>query len=322
MNLSHKQLAAWYLQLYQMLEAGLMLSQAIGSAHGPRTEDRQAMAAQLGGGSSVEAVMDAAPSWLPKADRLFIKAAAQSGRLPQTFHLLAERHKRIGDGQMKGILATLYPLGVLHLGILIFPILGMIDSQQGFQFSITRYAGEVFLTLGPLWAGILLLVYLVKVESPVIPTLMNLLPGLRGYYRGQSMADLAYALEGFLEAGLGIGESWALAGGITGNRKLKRAAAEMRNIVADGGQPSQHLARLGCFPGDFVSLYTSGEQTGKLTSSLAAIARSYTGKANTCLGLAMVLYPLIIFLIVVGIIISQVLGFYGGYFENINRMMQ
>ncbi|MDP0494571.1 MAG: type II secretion system F family protein [Verrucomicrobiota bacterium JB024] len=322
MNLSHKQLSAWYLQLGQILEAGMGLSAALEAASGPPARDRLAMAAVLDTGHSVADMLDQAPDWLPHADRLFLKAASLTGQLPQTLLNLAERHKRIAGTQMKCLLACLYPLGVLHLGILCHAILALVDSQTGFHFDTAVFLKNLLLPLGPLWAVILFVAWLAKTNSPVVPFVMNLLPGLRGYGRGQRMADLAFGLKSFLEAGLPIGESWAGATAITGNARLRKAGQTIREAVNRGEPPSRHLAALGCFPEDFVALYTSGERSGQLDASLAMLGRRYQDKANVGLGVAMILYPMLIFLAVAVMVAAQIITFYAGYFNQINEVMK
>ncbi len=321
MTLSHKQLSAWYLQLGQMLEAGMTLSAALETAAGPPARDRQAMAARLSAGQSVADTLQHAPDWLPKADRLFLQAASLTGQLPQTLVNLSERHKRIGGTQMKCLLACLYPLAVLHFGILARAILKLVDAHTGLQFDAPLFLKNLLLPLGVLWAVIFFVVFLVKTESPVIGFVMKFLPGLRGYGQGQRLADLAYALKSFIETGLPIGESWAAAGAITGNKQLRRAAEAIRAAINRGEAPSRHLARQGCFPADFIALYTSGEQSGQLDSSLAVIGRRYQDKANLGLGVAMVIYPMLLFLVMAVVIATQIIGFYSGYFDRINEIM-
>ncbi|MBC2595823.1 type II secretion system F family protein [Ruficoccus amylovorans] len=322
MTLSHKQLSAWYLQLRQMLEAGLLISDAVETASGPSGRERAALASRLRSGQNLDEALGQTDGWLPRADRLFLKAAALTGQLPQTLSNLAERHQRIAGTQMKCLLACLYPLAVLHLGILARAVLKLVDSQSGFQFEPVVFLKALLLPLGVLWAVIALVVFLVKTGSPAIPFVMKFLPGLRGYGAGQRMADLASALKGFVEAGLPIGESWAAAGAVTGNARLKAAGLAIREAVNRGEAPSAHLARLGCFPADFVSLYTTGERTGHLDSSLAALARRYQDQANTGLTVTMILYPMLIFLVVAGLVVVQVVGFYAGYFNQINEIMK
>ena len=322
MNLSHKQLSAWYLQLGQMLEAGMPLGDALEGTSGPPLAGRQAMAATLRAGHGVDTMLDQAPDWLPAADRLFIKAAALSGQLPQTFVNLSERHKRIASTQMKCFLACLYPLGLLHFAVLVQAILSQINFKKGIDFSLVDFLAHLLIPLGILWSVILLVAWLVKSGSPVIPLVMNVLPGLRGYRKGQGMADLAFALKSFIEAGLPIGESWAAAGAISGNKRLTQAAGAIREAVNRREAPSAHLKALGCFPEDFVSLYTSGERSGQLDASLAMIGRRYQEKANTGLTITMALYPALIFVGVAVFVASQVIGFYAGYFNQINEYMQ
>ncbi|QYY36121.1 type II secretion system F family protein [Ruficoccus sp. ZRK36] len=321
MTLSHKKLSTWYLQLAQLMEAGIGLPTALESTSGPPAHDRQRMAAALHTGQDIEQMLSKAPDWLPTADRQFLGAAALTGRFPQTLAGLAERHRRIASTQQKCLLACAYPLGILHLGVLAHAILSQINKQGGFVFNLPHFLINLLLPLGILWALFFLAAFLVKTGSPIITFLMGLLPGLRGYSRSQRIADLSFALKSFVEAGLPIGESWARAGAITGDARLNRAAQNICEAIRRSEQPSRHLASSGCFPADFISLYTSGEQSGQLDTTLGAIGRRYQDKANMGLNVAMILYPTLLFAIVAVLVVIQIFSFYAGYFSRYDEIM-
>jgi len=287
MGVSHKKLANWYLQSGQNLDAGLPLAAAIQSAGGLPSKDVAAMSAQLQAGTTIEEVLENAPGWLPKADRLLIAAAASSGKLPDTFRKLSEQHTQTARNIGKAVFATLYPLGVLHFAIVLFPVFNLVEfTDSGMQFHIEDYFRNVFLFLLPLWVAIGLIIFLAKQDSREIAFLMRVLPGLRGYRKHQGIADFAFALEAFLRAGAPIANSWAAAGEISRQPALVKASQMITGKIKAGEAPGKYLATLDVFPTDFSSYYLTGEETGKLDENLSLLNRQYQEKADKSLATA------------------------------------
>src|SRR5438876_559240 len=121
MPLSHRQLSAWYLQLAQQLEAGLSLAQALQAtrASGPPRATLDAMVAKIETGGGVDDALRVAEKWLPLADTLALSAAAEAGRMPRTLRSLAARHSEIGSAKLRITLACIYPLGMLHVALVL-----------------------------------------------------------------------------------------------------------------------------------------------------------------------------------------------------------
>ena len=320
MSLSHKKLASFYLQLAQLLDAGLPLAAALrGSTSGPRS-GTEAFARWIEAGGSIEQGLHAASGWLPKTDRPFLAAAAISGRLPLTLRNLAERHTEFNSTQLRLVLTCAYPLGVLHLGLLIFPIINMIDWQKGIQWSLSSYLLSLALTLLPLWGGAWYLYRLHRRQSPALDRFLGLLPLLRTYRRAQALADFAFALGNLLDAGVLIGQAWATAGKIARWPALRTAGRKVHEIILRGEAPGLHLHEFPCFPIDFVALYRAGELAGQLDQNLKLLAAQNQEQARHHLKLAAGVYATALFLVIAGVVVYSVIRFYVGYFNMLDAI--
>ncbi len=324
MSLSHKKLSGWYLQISQSLDAGLPLTEALDLAKGPPAQDVARIVSELKAGKSVDDVLAQAPKWLGKADRFLLSAAQTSGRMPEALRNLSERHKESGENIAKAIIATLYPLGILHLGIFLFPILNLVEFTEnaGMQFHFEKYASSVLIFLVPLWCVIGVLGVLSAKQSPIIRGLMMILPGLRGYRKSKALADFAFALESFLRAGAPMDESWFAAGSVAGDPKLEKAALSMTETIKLGKAPGDHLVAHGVFPSDFIALYKTGEQTGQLDANLAHLHHQYRGKATKSLALSSFWYPKLLFLILAFYAAYKAIEFYSNYLGGILEMLE
>jgi len=316
MSVSHKTLSSWYLQLAQSLHAGMTLGQSLETCGGPQASDRMAMSAALQSGASVDDMLRAAPKWLPRADRVFLAAAAQSGRLPQTLVNLGEHHARVGATQLKVVLGLLYPLGMFHFAALILPIMGIIDYQTGIQWDTSAYLLQVFGLLLPIWVIIIAVVLLAKSDSPLLPAILRCVPVLRSYAQAQSLADFSYALGTFIDAGVPIRRAWQGAAAVSRDKGLRRAAEAVDAILAGEGDPTPELRRQKVFPADFCAFYETGARSGQLEQNLL-----YQSQANNRMTFASVLYPTLLFVLVAGFVIYSILHMYAGYLENLTGMM-
>lgn len=324
MLLGHRKLAAWYHQLAQHLEAGLPLAAALRSSQGIGAPARmlKGMAGTIEAGGSAADALRSAGAWIPLGDVLALTAAAEAGRMPRTLHALSARHEQIGAAKLRIVLACLYPLAILHFGLLLLPVTRMIDWEKGFQWSARAYAQGIALTILPLWIAAIAIWSLARRGNPVVAKVVALLPALGAYARRQALADFSFSLGNFLDAGVPIAQAWAAAGLITRSSNLKTAAKAMEAVIARGEAPGGKLGAWPCFPPDFVALYRTGESTGQLEANLLQLAAHHQDAANRALGVATVVYPLIMFLLVAATVAYFVISIYAGYLKMLGKLAE
>jgi type II secretory pathway component PulF len=322
MPLGHRKLSAWYQQLAQPLEAGLPLAAALRVSNGTGAPESalERMAGRIEAGGSVADALRSAGPWLPYADMLALTAAAEAGRMPRTLRTLSQRHAQIGAARLRMVLACVYPLGVLHVALLLYPVVRMIDWDEGFQWSAAAYVRGIGVSILPLWGLAVFVSVLARRGSLVLTRLTRLLPLLGRYMREQALADFSFSLGNFLEAGVPIAQAWAAAGLITRSRKLKAAAHAMGATIAAGQAPGAQLGGWTCFPNDFVALYKTGESTGQLDVNLLILAAQKQDAANRALSLATVVYPMLMFLAVAAAVGYFVISIYAGYLKMLSGL--
>jgi type II secretory pathway component PulF len=324
MLLGHRKLSAWYQQLAQHLDAGIPLAAALRASQGTGapTHSLATMAETIERGGSVDDALRSARGWLPLPDLFALTAAAHAGRMPRTLRNLAARHEQIGTTKLRLLLASLYPLGILHFGLLLLPVVRMIDWEKGFQWSTLAYVRTLAFTLVPLWGIAIVIVILARRQNVVLAKIVGLLPAIGNYIRTQALADFSFTLGNLLEAGVPIGKAWATSGLITTSTPLKSAAVTMEHMVEQGRAPGTVLDATPGFPPDFVALYRTGESTGQLEGNLLKLATQYQEAANRALGVATVIYPMLVFLIVAAGIAYFVISIYAGYLKALGKLAE
>lgn len=312
---SHKTLSNWYAQLGQHLEAGVMLADALRLCEGTPKRGRSEMADAVEAGISFSDVMASSPKWIPKADRQFMLAGMETGSLPQTLSNLSTRHASIGATKLKVVLGMTYPIAVLHVAILLYPLVQMIDSKTGLNWSLNVYLFQVGSKLLPLWAVLGVIGVLAKKQSPWLHKLLRVIPFLRKYSHAQATADLAYSLGTFIAAGVPVPSAWRLSAKMVSDRRFTKAVQSMEPLFAAEQDPTPTLKAFQCFPSDFVAFYTTGAQSGQLDKNLLIAARQYQDQANRAMTVASMVYPSLVFAGVALIAIMTIFQVFGGYLE-------
>lgn len=324
MGLSHRKLSAWYYQLGQQLDAGLPLPDALRASRGAGIPSKtlNAMAAANRAGGNTNDALNASENYLPAVDRVSLAAAASAGRMPQTLRALSVRHAQLAAAKLRAILACLYPAAILHLGLLLLPIVRMIDWEKGFTWDASAYARGVAFTLLPLWTAAFFIALLVRGESAVMLRLLQQVPFVGKYLRAQSLSDFSFTLGNLLEAGVPIDRAWSTAGLSSRSPQIKSAAKSIGVVIARGERPGSVIETLNCFPAEFVALYRTGEISGQLDENLQRISALSQEQAQRALTLATMVYPGILFIAVAAGVAYFVISVYGGYLKMLTEMTE
>jgi len=313
---SHRRLAAWYFQLGQSLEAGIPLLEVLAAPGGPNPRERAAMVARLRDGGLLADELTAAAAWLPAADVHLLVAGAASGRLPAICRRLSAHHENVARLLGRAVLATLYPLAVLHFGAVAMPLKHLVLGAP------LEYARQVLLVLVPLWLVLAMVLVLLTRHPSLRRRIFSFLPGVAGYQHARDLAVLATVLEGYVAAGVSLGTAWVAATQATGAPALialgERAAAE----VEAGRAPGRILALEPQLTAEFAQTYRTGEQSGRLDEGLAWLIRRHTEEAERKLNHVSLWYPQLALLLVALWVAVGVVRMYSAYLNDLLKLME
>jgi len=314
---SSRTLSQWYPRLAAALEAGLGFEQSLVNLPGPPAAGVQALAGRLQAGASLADALDTDGQWLPEVDRQLMLAGARSGRLPDALRRLAARHEATVRARIGLMLAAAYPLGVLHFGALALPLVQLV-SAGGFP----AYVAAVAQVLGPMWLLIGAFVLAARARLQPALALLDALPFVGGFRRARALADLAFVLEALVVAGERIDAAWHHAARATGDPRLAAVAGAAVEAVHRGEPVAPVLAVRREIPALFAEFYRTGEATGRLDEALRTLQHQFSDTAATCLKLAALVYPSLLFAGVAVWVGVRVVLFYAGYFQRIEEMMK
>jgi type II secretory pathway component PulF len=156
--------------------------------------------------------------------------------------------------------------------------------------------------------------------------MLHRLPILGQARRAMALARLTMALEALLNAGVNVLKSWELAAAASGSPALTRAVARALPAMVAGETPGEAIAQTREFPAKFLSLYRSGEISGRIDQSLKYLYQDYTDESARLFRRLAEWTPRLVFLLIAGMIgyfvITFYLGYFGGMLEALDRATQ
>jgi type II secretory pathway component PulF len=324
------QRAEFYHQLAQLTSAGIGLLQALeqlkrnppGNSY---REPIQRLLLELAQGRTFAGSLQQLGGWLPEFDISLIDAGERSGRLDACFRLLADYYNDRARITKQVISQLLYPVGLIHLAVLVFLIILPFAKSQFNIGRIPLFLMQAALVLAPLYLGTAFIIYVTHSRQgekwrALVESLLRRIPVLGKAQHYLAIARLAAALEALISAGVNIIQAWDLAANASGSLAVRRAVAAMKPGVVAGGTPAEAIRSHSIFPDMFSNLYASGEVSGKLDETLRRLYSHYQEEGTHKLQMFAQWLPRLIYFLVAGMIAYKIIQFWTGYFNQISTI--
>jgi type II secretory pathway component PulF len=318
--------ADFYYQLGQLTSAGLGLLQTLEQlrrkppAHSYRLPITRLLN-ELSHGFTLSEALCRQGKWLPEFDLALIQAGEKSGRLESCFKLLGDHYADRARMANQVILSLLYPIFLLHFAVLVFGLVAF--------FQPTKW--KTFL-LPPL--GCLILAYVITITllfatqsrhgemwRACVEYFLRPVPLFGSGRKCLALSRLAGALEALLSAGITIIEAWELAATACGSPALKRTVLSWRRQLDAGRTPAEVVSASPRFPELFANQYAAGEISGKLDDTLRRMQQYYQEEGTRKIRIAIVWYPMFVYLLVAGMIGYFIIQFYANRMRDINNII-
>ncbi|RME91683.1 MAG: hypothetical protein D6766_11475 [Verrucomicrobia bacterium] len=317
-------LAQFYHGLANMLEAGIPLLQVV-------EKFRQGGGWRLGRalrrlherlllGDTLTEALAATGRAFPSFDKALLAAGEQSGRLDHVARLLADYHRERYELMRSALQRMGYPALVVFVAVMVFPPGAIVALIRGGD--VTAFVMSKLLTLAKLAAVFLVLTWFLQPGRGL--WLRSLIEGVARWVPvwgkarySRALARLALALDALLNAGVSVVQAWEMAGEASGSPRLLRACRKARRAMEEGATPSEAIAATKAFPWDFVSMYASGEQSGRIDQSLAYLRRHHEEESRRGYRTLAVWIPLLLYLVILVVIAWHIVSFWLGYYQNV-----
>jgi len=321
------QRGSFYFQLAGLVTAGVPIIQAMEMARnsGPRRQRAPlgAVLDRLQSGATLTEAFQASGKWMPVFDLTLISAGEQSGRLDAVFRSLGDHYQDRALLLRKMLSSLAYPVFILHFAVLVFPtrLLTGLFLNNGLE----AFLQHKLLVLLPAYVVVFLLLFALqggrgKNWRALMERLLHPVPLLGGARFSLALSRLSGALEALINAGVPIIRAWGIAADASGSHRMQRYVRAALPQMESGLTPSEILRQSRFFPELFQNLYASGELSGQLDTTLHRLHVHYREESTHKFQAIAEWTPKIIFLFVALGIGYQVISFYSGYFDQINKL--
>ncbi|MGC4015020.1 MAG: type II secretion system F family protein [Luteolibacter sp.] len=327
MALNAAQKHLFYIELSKLLAAGFDIRKAAASmsASGLPRQERELlerMEKGLAEGRTITDAMTEGAASVSSLERGIIGAGERSGRMAPAFQHLADYFGMLASVRRTVVRGMIYPLVVLHLGILVGTAAGPLLEGKGFSAVI----GPLILTLLAIYAGAFLLYLAGKAvlksaeTNPALDSLVNRLPWVGKARRNLAMARFTRVYHACLLAGLGMEEIASIAADASHAGVIREAGRKVAAAAAAGNALGPVFLANNAFPQGFSRSYATAEEAGTLDKDLerwAGLFQEDAERATAALGITI---PKVLYACIVVFVGWKIVSFYGGYLHQLESI--
>ncbi len=320
----------FHAEMAKLLEAGFDIRRAADVLRETRLPAaQQALLAELhrglDSGKTIAEALGSPPAAVTELECRMIRAGERGGRLAEAFRHLAEHFRMLSTARDEAIKSLIYPLVILHLGILIASVPG---AWMLGGVTKAEIAGNLLKNLLAAYtlagAGFLFLLFLWR-KARTHPGLDRLFLGIPwiGKARGHlSMSRFCQVYHSCLLSGVGMEETVRLSSDASRAGVIREAGAKLAATAASGHPLGPVFLQTGAFPVAFARSYATAEESGTLDTDLARWAALFQADAASSMRTASVMLPKACYLLILLFIGWKIVGFYTGYFQGLEQLME
>jgi len=242
-------------------------------------------------------------------DLAMVAAGENSGRLAQSFTLLARYYESVVESARKARSAMIYPLILAHLGVILPELPAAIAGD-----SLAELPLRILSRLGILWAILLLVTKGWKAlsksaeTSPATDRLLGRLPLLGPMRQHWALARFTQVAHSALLAAIRPQEWIRLAGEASGSGQFQVGSQAAATLIADGQPIASSLRTGGGFPKYFIDSLDTAEETGTLDHEMARWAQLEADEARDSMDRVAAWLPKVLYALVALYVATRIIG--------------
>ncbi len=313
-----------YTEIASMTAAGIAVRQALRfiaeRQHGARRRLAQALSEPAERGESLSSGLRAHPELFPPIETELVAAGERTGRVDAAFRATAAQVERTLALRNRVISAALYPLFLVHFGIVVLsiPLVGM---QRGLGAWLLFVVPVLLLLWGALGAAVT--AHVAFAESPRYGRALFAVPVLGRALRAAALSRFLRALSALHGAGVQFDEALLAAGAAAGNGVLREEARAAARLTASGESLTVALAGVATLPRESLAQVAGAEQSGDLESALLRVADLEQERADASATRATALLPgCLVALVALGVAWVAYAVVWRGYFGPILEILR
>ncbi|MCP5532220.1 MAG: type II secretion system F family protein [Akkermansiaceae bacterium] len=330
MNPGLRQKSLFHAEMAKLLEAGFDIRKAADVMRDTRLPKAQEALLDdlhrgLEEGKTITDAIGADRAAVSDLERHMIRAGERGGRLAQAFRHLAEYYEMIATARGEVIKGMIYPLVILHLGLLVgsLPGAAMLEGVKGADLItnlirnlVIAYAlaACLFFAFRSLWKW--------AAHDPKPDRFLRRVPWIGKARRDLSMARFCQVYHACLLSGVSMTETTRVACGSAQSGVLLEAGKKLAATAESGHALGPAFIESGAFPPAFARSYATAEEAGALDKDLDRWMKLYEADASSSIRHAAAMLPKICYVAILLYVGWQIGRVYLGYLNGLQDMME
>ncbi len=324
-----KQRAQLYYELSKLLGAGMHLDRSVELLLEQRPPAgivaylkglQKGLAEHL---SVADAVAKHNAAFVSPLEVSLLTAGERGGRLESACEHLAQYFDLRHKSSSKALGALVYPLILLHLGLVLPELPNLVISD-----AVAKGGIDLLLRLVVMWMVFGTLAFLgwralqSAVHNAAVDRLLGRIPLLGATRKHWALARFCQVFHTGLLAALNMTETLKLAGEASQSAMLSEASAQAAKKIVEGSALADALKTGESLPKSFVNAVDTAEQTGTLDKEMDRWAKAEAEMAARAQDRVAEWLPRLFYVIVVIYIASRIIGMVSGYYGQVNQMLE
>lgn len=257
-------------------------------------------------------------------ERSIITAGERGGKLAPAFQHLADYFEMLAAARREMVKGMIYPLIILHLGIVIATVpTALLTGGK----SLGSILGGLLVTFILVYAAGAIIAVVIRALLNAAPTqpridhLINRIPWIGKARRNMAMARFAKVYHSCLLAGIPMTETVKIATEASHSGLVREAGTRLAAVAAEGQPLGPSLMGEDAFPTAFARSYATGEEAGTLDRDLARWSKIFQDDAGSAARTASVMVPKVLYFFILAFVAWKIVGFFSGYYtETFNQL--
>ncbi|MES2476030.1 MAG: type II secretion system F family protein [Verrucomicrobiota bacterium] len=319
----------FYAEMAKLLEAGFDIRKAA-----KVLEDTELPVAQqalltdlhrgLESGESITTAFAKDTQTISSLERSIISAGERGGKLAPAFQHLADYFGMIASARRSIITGVIYPAVMLHLGV----IIGTLPTALMRGESMTKIVGSLALNFLILYGAALTVFFLCRsvlgmaVGNAAVDAAINRIPWIGKTRRNLAMARFTTVYHSCVLASIPMETTVSLASNASHSGLIRSAGNRIAATARSGNSLGPAFVAEAAFPKAFARSYQTGEEAGTLDKDLARWSRVFREDSESSARDMAAMLPKVLYFIILFFVAWKIVGFYSGYFGDLEKMME
>jgi type IV pilus assembly protein PilC len=311
--ISDRALSYFYRQLATMEESGIAPAAALSTVEDQfKSGEFRGLIGQLRlaaeEGRSISEEMEKYDFLFTPFQCSLVAAGETGGTLGDSYKRIADHLERLAQIRDRLVLAFLYPVVLLHIGVLILALVDFIQDGLGAALLSILY------TLGVLYALIFVLIVVHgKFRNDVrYEELLLRIPWVGPVKKKLALMHFTRTLGALLASGVDVVTALDQAGTASGSPVIRKAGRRAAELVDGGRTLAEAFVASLLFPPIILQMMDVGERSGRIPDTMMKTAVVLEDEANHAIAILLRILPVAVSLVVFGFLALKIILFYAG----------